>query len=174
MKIVMIFDQIQSGLGTKDDTMVPLTGKKEAVGPAVMMQPFLKEIDGHVMACLCCGNGTYLADPEEVSRKLCAMVKKLHPDVVICGPAFNYADYASMCAKVAVDINNTTESKAFAAMSQENGDVIGEYKSQVMIVKTPKKGGLGLNDSLKNICRVAKAMAENSGDLEKLRQEVCF
>ncbi len=23
MKIVMIFDQIQSGLGTKDDTMVP-------------------------------------------------------------------------------------------------------------------------------------------------------
>lgn len=29
MKIVMIFDQIQSGLGTKDDTMVPLTGKKQ-------------------------------------------------------------------------------------------------------------------------------------------------
>ena len=47
MKIVMIFDQIQSGLGTKDDTMVPLTGKKEPVGPAVMMQPFLKDIDGH-------------------------------------------------------------------------------------------------------------------------------
>ena len=51
MKIVMIFDQIQSGLGTKDDTMVPLTGKKEPVGPAVMMQPFLKDIDGHVIAC---------------------------------------------------------------------------------------------------------------------------
>ena len=28
--------------------------------------------------------------PEEVSRKLCAMVKKLKPDVVMCGPAFNY------------------------------------------------------------------------------------
>ena len=168
MKIVMIFDQIQSGLGTKDDRMVPLTGKKEAVGPAVMMQPFLKEIDGHVMACLCCGNGTYLENPEEVSRKLCAMVKKLKPDVVVCGPAFNYADYASMCAKVAVDVNNTTDSKAFAAMSQENEDVIAGYKEKVMIVKTPKKGGMGLNDSLKNICRVAKAMAEGSGDLEKL------
>ncbi len=174
MKIVMIFDLIQSGLGTKDDTMVPLTGKKEAVGPAVMMQPFLKDIDGHVMACLCCGNGTYLENPREVSRKLCAMVNKLKPDVVICGPAFNYADYAAMCAKVALDINSTTQSRAFAAMSQENGDVISEYKDQVMIVKTPKKGGLGLNDSLKNICSVAKAMAENSGDLEKLRQEVCF
>jgi len=170
----MIFDQIQSGLGTKDDTMVPLTGKKEAVGPAVMMQPFLKDIDGHVAACLCCGNGTYLENPNEVSRKLCAMVNKLHPDVVICGPAFNFADYASMCAKVAVDINQTTKSKAFAAMSQENTEVIAQYKDQVMIVKTPKKGGMGLNDSLKNICRVAKAMADGSGELEKLRQEVCF
>lgn len=174
MKIVMIFDQIQSGLGTKDDTMVPLTGKKEAVGPAVMMQPFLKEIGAHVMACLCCGNGTYLADPEEVSRKLCAMVKKLQPDVVICGPAFNYADYAAMCAKVADDVNRTTGIKAFAAMSQENGDVITAYKDRVVIVKTPKKGGMGLNDSLKHICQVAKAMAAEGTVPEQLKKEACF
>ena len=44
MKIIMIYDQIQSGLGTKDDTMVPLTGKKEPIGPAVMMEPFLKPV----------------------------------------------------------------------------------------------------------------------------------
>ena len=52
MKIIMIYDQIQSGLGTKDDTMVPLTGKKEPIGPAVMMEPFLNKVDGHVTACL--------------------------------------------------------------------------------------------------------------------------
>lgn len=174
MKIVMIFDQIQSGLGTKDDVMVPLTGKKEAVGPAVMMQPFLKEIDGRVTACLCCGTGTYLENPDEVSRKLCAMVKKLQPDVVVCGPAFNYAEYGEMCARVAADVNASTGSLAFAAMSQENEAVISRYKDRVMIVRTPKKGGLGLNDSLRNMCRVAKAMAEGSGDLEKLKEEVCF
>jgi hypothetical protein len=28
MKLIMIYDQIQSGLGTKDDTMVPLQGKR--------------------------------------------------------------------------------------------------------------------------------------------------
>ena len=50
MKIIMIYDQIQSGLGTKDDTMVPLTGKREPIGPAVMMEPFLKQVDGHVTA----------------------------------------------------------------------------------------------------------------------------
>ncbi len=173
MKIVMIFDQIQSGLGTKDDTMVPLTGKKEAVGPAVMMQPFLKDVDGHVIACLCCGNGTYLANPDEVSRKLCAMVNKLQPDVVMCGPAFNFADYAAMSARVAVDINASTKSKAFAAMSEENADTIAAYKDKVAIVKTPKKGGLGLNDSLKNMCRMARALADGA-DIESLKKETCF
>lgn len=173
MKIVMIFDQIQSGLGTKDDTMVPLTGKKEAVGPAIMMQPFLKDVDGHVIACLCCGNGTYLANPDEVSRKLCAMVNKLQPDVVMCGPAFNFADYAAMSARVAVDINATTKAKAFAAMSEENADTIAAYKDKVAIVKTPKKGGLGLNDSLKNMCRMAKALADGA-DIQGLKKETCF
>ncbi len=173
MKIVMIFDQIQSGLGTKDDTMVPLTGKKEAVGPAVMMQPFLKDVDGHVIACLCCGNGTYLANPDEVSRKLCAMVNKLQPDVVMCGPAFNFADYAAMSARVAVDINATTKARAFAAMSEENADTIAADKDKVAIVKTPKKGGLGLNDSLKNMCRMARALADGA-DIESLKKETCF
>ena len=79
----MIYDQIQAGAGTKDDKMVPLAAKKEPVGPAVMMEPFLKEIDGRVVACLYCGNGYYLENKEEVTRKLVAMVNKLQPDVVI-------------------------------------------------------------------------------------------
>ena len=84
------------------------------------------------------------------------MVNKLQPDVVMCGPAFNFADYAGMCAKVACDINATTKAKAFAAMSAENEDTIAAYKDKVAIVKTPKKGGMGLNDALKNMCTLAK------------------
>ena len=117
MKIIMIYDQIQSGLGTKDDTMVPLTGKKEPIGPAVMMEPFLKQVDGHVAACLCCGNGTYLANPEEVSRKLCAMVNKLQPDVVMCGPAFNYAFSADMAAKAFALVVALMSQATFAHMA---------------------------------------------------------
>lgn len=173
MKIIMIYDQIQSGAGTKDDKMVPLTGKKEAVGPAVMMEQFLKAVDGHVIACLYCGNGTYLADPEGVSKKLCAMVNKLNPDIVMCGPAFNFIDYAAMAAKVAYDINTTTQVAAFAAMSEENEDTIQAYKDKVHIVKTPKKGGIGLNDSLRNMCTLAKALVEKQ-DVSDLTKDICF
>ena len=43
-----------------------------------------------------------------------------------------------------------------------------------MIVKTPKKGGMGLNDSLKHICQVAKALSDGDPGLEALKQSVCF
>ena len=41
-------------------------------------------------------------------------------------------------------------------------------------IKTPKKGGMGLNDSLKHICQVAKALADEDPGLETLKQKVCF
>ena len=173
MKIIMIYDQIQSGLGTKDDTMVPLTGKKEPIGPAVMMEPFLNKVDGHVTACLCCGNGTFLADPEEVSRKLCAMVNKLKPDVVMCGPALNYLGYGKMAARVADDVIKTTGIPALAAMSKENEETIAAYKDKIHIVVTPKKGGTGLNEALEGMCVLAKAMVEKSGEAEAAAR-YCF
>lgn len=173
MKAIMIFDQIQSGLGTKDDKMVPLGGKKEAIGPAIMMAPFLKEENINVVACLYCGNGTYLENPKEVSRKLCAMANKIKPDIVICGPAFNFEDYAKMCAHVAYDLNTTTNIKAFAAMSEENEETIKAYKDKIAIVKTPKKGGFGLNDSLRNMCKLAHLIA-NGEDSNDLESQVCF
>ena len=173
MKVIMIYDQIQAGAGTKDDHMIPLGAKKEPVGPAVMMEPYLKAIDAHVVACLYCGSGTYKADQEEVTRKLVAMIHKLQPDVVMCGPAFNYADYAEMAAHVAVSINTQSTVCALAAMSEENSDTIEKHKEQLCIVKTPKKGGTGLNEALKNMCTLAKALHEKQ-DITSLKKEICF
>ena len=85
MKIIMIYDQIQSGAGIKDDHMVPLGATKDPVGPAVMMEPYLKKVGGRVVACLYCGDGFYEANADEVSRKLCAMVKKLRTGLQLPG-----------------------------------------------------------------------------------------
>lgn len=173
LKVIMIYDQIQAGAGIKDDRMVPLGAKKEAVGPAIMMEQFLRKVDAKVVACLYCGNGYYMENKEEVTRKLTAMVNKLQPDVVMCGPCFNYAEYAYMAASVALNINEKTSVPAIAAMSQENTETIEEFKDKILIVKTPKKGGTGLNEALNNMCIVSKALVEKQ-DTSKLKQEVCF
>ncbi|MEY8355497.1 GrdB-related putative oxidoreductase [Lachnospiraceae bacterium 54-53] len=173
MNIVMIYDQIQSGMGTKDDFMLPLGGKKEAVGPAVMMQPFLSRIGARVTACLYCGNGCFMENPETVCKKLSMMVQKLKPDAVICGPAFNYTEYARMCAAVAEQIQKDCTIPVFAAMSEENEETLQAYREKIAIVRMPKKGGAGLNDSLKNMCRLAEAVVKKE-DVEKIRKEVCY
>lgn len=173
MKIIMIYDQIQAGAGIKDDHMVPLGAKKEPVGPAVMMESYLRAVDGRVVACLYCGDGTFEADPAEVSRKLCAMVNKLKPDAVMCGPCFNYLGYGRMAAKVAKDIMDTTGIPALAAMSEENEETIAQYKGQIHIVKTPKKGGTGLNEALEGMCVLAKAMVDKKGEAEAAAK-YCF
>lgn len=101
----MIYDQIQSGKGIKDDHMVPLGLVKESCGPAIMMEPFLKQVNGHVVCCLYCGDGFYEANSDEVSRKLCAMVEKIKPDVVVLGHVSTILAMDAMAAHVAYDIN---------------------------------------------------------------------
>ncbi|TZE83031.1 GrdB-related putative oxidoreductase [Calorimonas adulescens] len=173
MKIVTIYDQIQSGMGTKDDKMLPLGGKNVPIGPGIMMTPFLKQIDAKIVACLYCGTGTYLNNKEMVSKKLCDMVQKLHPDVVICGPAFDYKDYAQMCAEITESINDSTDIPAIASMSAENEEIINKYKDRIYIVKCPKKGEAGLNSALQNLCQAAKALAVHDKNIANIK-EYCF
>lgn len=172
MKVIMIYDQIQAGAGTKDDKLVPLAGKKAALGPAVMMEQFFKQVDGKVLACLYCGTGTFEANPEETSRKLCAMVKKMGADVVICGPCFNYPAYSKMAAKVAMDLH-TNDIPVLSAMSEEMAETIETIKQDIPVVKMPKKGGTGLNEALRNICRMARALADGA-QVEELKKEICY
>lgn len=173
MKIVMIYDQIQAGLGAKDDRDLPLGILKEPVGPAVMMENLLKQVDGKVVATLYCGWGTYAANPDEVARKLVAMCHKIGPDVVMCGPTFNYAEYAEMACRVAADLEAAGKVRALAAVSEENAESIERYRDRVTIVRTPKKGGTGLNKALENMCRIAKGLVDGT-DITALKQEACF
>lgn len=173
MKIVMIYDQIQSGLGAKDDRNLPLGILKEPVGPAIMMESLLKQVGGKVVATLYCGWGTYADNPDEVARKLVAMCHKISPDVVICGPTFNYAEYAEMACRVAADLEAAGKVRALAAVSQENTDAIAKYKDKVTIVRTPKKGGTGLNEAFKNMCLVAKGLVDGT-DISDLKANACF
>lgn len=170
-KIVMILDQIQAGAGGKEKANIPPAGKSSALGPGVMMEPFL---DGSkIIATLFCGDQFFMENQDVVSDKMIAMVKKLSPDVVVCGPSFNYENFSKMSAILSKKINEETDIPSFTAMSEENSTVINEYKDSICIIKTPKKGGIGLNYSLKNICKLAKAMS-NKEDVTSLKEQICY
>lgn len=154
MKVIMIFDQTQSGLGGKENPMLPLGGKNMVIGAADMLEPYLKARDMQIAACLYCGDGFFKENKEEVTKKLAVMSKKLEADVVLCGPAFNYEGYAEMCAHVGEFIEKQLGIPTVAAMSKECADVITTYKDKVNIINMPKKGGIGLTDSLEAMCEL--------------------
>ena len=157
MKVMMIFDQTQAGLGGKESPDLPMGGKAMGIGSCEM-------------STLYCGDGTFLADPELNAKKFAAMAKKFNPDVVICGPCFNYANYGIMAAKSAEVISELTNIPAFAIMSQECEKAIETYKDKVTILKMPKKGGIGLNESLSAMCEYAKMLVDKKDTAEFLEK----
>lgn len=128
-KVLMILDQIQAGAGGKEKSDLPPAGKSLPLGPGVMMEPFLNDLK--IVATLYCGDEYFINNSEEVSNKMCAMVKKLNPDVVICGPSFNFENFSKMSCILAKKIKEETNIEAFAAMSEENSELINEYKNNL-------------------------------------------
>lgn len=174
MKVVLIFDQGLAGAGGKSNPNVGLTAVKGGVGSALMLEPHFEKIGAQVAATLYCGNEYFLQNEEEVVTKMTAMVKKVKPDFVLCGPCFNYPDYARMAAMISANILQNTEFKSCAMMSVENAETIEAYKDKTPILKMPKKGGTGLNDSFADLCEFMKGIVEGSGELEAVRNRVCY
>ncbi|MHC5249349.1 GrdB-related putative oxidoreductase [Enterococcus sp. HY326] len=173
MKIIFILDQIQAGLGGAEKGDQPLGGKYMAIGSVQMFENYLGAVNGEVMATLYCGDDYFAADAETNALKLTAMVKKLNPDVVICGPCFNYDKYGLMAGKVAATITDKLHKPVIAAMSQECAEAIELYKDQVDIVKMPKKGGTGLTESMETMLKLCQ-LKVNQEDTTAFTAEYCY
>ena len=48
-----------------------------------------------------------------------------------------------------------------------------EFKDKIHIIETPKKGGIGLNESLDGMCKLAKALVDHE-DLNPITSKYCF
>ena len=173
MKLVLIFDQIQAGAGGKEHANEVLHAKSGPIGSAKMFASIFEELGISVIGTIYCGTAYYEEHQEDVQKKVVAMIKKLNPDAVLCGPAFNYEGYAKMAAELTLQIQKVNDIAVVAACSQENETVIHEYKDKIHIVKMPKKGGIGLTDSLKNMTTLLDKMFKKE-DVNSLIESTCY
>ncbi|MBK2401659.1 GrdB-related putative oxidoreductase [Erysipelothrix sp. strain 2 (EsS2-6-Brazil)] len=161
MRVLLFFDQTQAGAGGKERPNVELAVEKGGIGSYHMFEKYIKQEGGLVLATMYCGNGYFFDHEEEVKRKVAGLATKLKADIVLCGPCFDYPDYSRMSAILAQYIEKNTDTKAVAMFSKENEEVIEQYKDSVRIIKMPRKGGTGLNESLENMSKVLKAVVED-------------
>lgn len=167
-KIALILNHVQAGMGSDENAMLPPSGKKAALGPGETLKPMFEDQNCEVVATLFCGDQYYLEHHTEVEKKFVGFAKKFEVDAVLCGPAMQYPNFGEMSARLAM-VFEKHGIPAVASMSVEN-PATEKYSKQVTIVKMPKKGGIGLQDSFKNMVLVTSKKASNESleDLSKI------
>lgn len=174
MKVIIIMDQIQSGLGGKERADTPLGGQRIAMGSADNVAKALKKVKGEVIGTFYCGTDYYQANQELVQGKFARMAAKMGADVVIVGPTYDYPEFARMACEVGVAIQDQTDIPVIGAVAiEKNADLIADYQARLPIVKMPKKGGTGLSGSLANLAQGCKVLT-TKGDLAAFKQQYCY
>lgn len=171
MKVILFLDQLQAGLGGKYDTSVPLGVEKGGIGSYGMFSSLMPSIDAVVVCTIYCGSVYYFDNREDVTTKIVKLLDKVKADVVICGPCFDFSDYANMAGDLATYIQANSDIKVVMACSKECSDAVSRYKDTVTIVQMPKKGGVGLNDSLKNLVSITKKVYDQES-LENVKEQL--
>ena len=151
MRIILFFDQIQSGTGGKEGSYVELAVEKGGVASYMMFEEYIKEIGGTVLATTYCSDSYFEKNEETVLTKMEGLINKVKADILLCGPCFNYHGYAKMSAILA--------------------DYIQKFKDRIVMIKMPKKGGVGLRESLKNMAKVIE-IVYNKEDLKKVENYI--
>jgi betaine reductase len=174
LKAVIILDQIQAGLGGKERADTPLGGKKIAMGSGDTTAKALAKVNGEVIGTFYCGTEYYQANQQLVQSKFTKMAKKMAADVVILGPTYDYPEFSRMACELAQAFQNETDIPVLQATAiEKNEELIAEFKDQLTIVKMPKKGDVGLSDSIENLVNGCKIAVEK-GDLVTYKAEFCY
>ncbi|OQO70221.1 glycine/betaine/sarcosine/D-proline reductase family selenoprotein B [Enterococcus villorum] len=170
-KIILILNHVMAGMGSDEQAQLPPGGKKVAMGPGETLAPLFKEKKATIIATLYCGDRYYLDHPEEVKQKFIGFAKKFEADAVLCGPAMHYPYFGEMAGKLAQEFQQAGI-PAVAAMSIEN-PAVEEYRTFIPIIKMPKKGGIGLNQSYKNMVECVTILA-NGQTLDVMENDLLF
>ncbi|EMF0077202.1 GrdB-related putative oxidoreductase [Enterococcus hirae] len=170
-KIILILNHVTAGMGSDEQAQLPPGGKKTALGPGETLAPLFKEKKAEIIATLYCGDRYYSSHPEEVKQKFIGFAKKFGADAILCGPAMHYPNFGEMAGGL-VEAFNKEGIPAVAAMSVEN-PAVAKYQQVITIVKMPKKGGIGLNQSYKNMATIVTQLAKGE-ERTSSEQEMIF
>ncbi|QAT41215.1 glycine/betaine/sarcosine/D-proline family reductase selenoprotein B [Clostridium sp. JN-9] len=159
IRVVQFLNQVQAGLGEDERMDIKPQAQNGAVGMGMLLKTMLMRNGADIIGTIVCGDNYFLQNKEEAIEEILKMIEKFKADVVVCGPALDYKRYGECCGYLVEAIENKLNIPAFAAMSKEStGTEL--FRKKVYIIETPKRGGTGLNNSLRKIAGFAVKLAE--------------
>ena len=126
IRIVHILNQFFAGIGGEEKADIPVAVADGSVGAARGLQGQLAD-RAQVIATIYFGDNYFHEHKDDAIAALLAELAKLHPDVVVAGPAFNAGRYGLACAEICQAVSEKLGLRCVTGMEPENPGV-GVYR----------------------------------------------
>ena len=118
-RILYYLNQFFGQIGGEDKADYAPTLDEKPIGPAMAFNQAIGDV-GEVVATLICGDNYFNENNDEALKFLDEALKKIKPDLVVAGPAFNAGRYGMACAGVAKFANKEHGIPVVSGMYEEN------------------------------------------------------
>lgn len=156
INVVHFINQFFAGLGGEEKAGTPPGVQEGPVGPGQLLQSLLAG-KGEVIATVFCGDN-YINEKEVLAtNEIVEMIARLHPSVVIAGPAFSSGRYGLSCGRVCQAVQQKLGIPALTGMHEENPGV-DLYRAKVYIASTSDRAS-GMGEAMAVIAKLAMKVA---------------
>lgn len=156
LRVVHYLNQFYGRIGGEDAADVPLELRDGPVGPGLRLQEELGTA-AQIVATLICGDNRAAGDLEAFGLEVAGVLRRLEPDVVIAGPAFNAGRYGLACGEVCRQAARALGRPAVTAMYEEN-PALEVYRRWIYILPATATA-VGMSDALRRLARFALRLA---------------
>lgn len=155
--VLHYINQFFAQIGGEDQADHPVEFfEGEVKGPGMaFMQLFGDE--AQIVGTIVCGDGYFNEHHDSSLEAILAFVDRVHPDVLVAGPAFNAGRYGVACGAVAAAVNERLGIPSLTGMYVENPGV-DLYKDKTYIVST-KNSAAGMRAAVKAMAPLALKLA---------------
>ncbi len=158
IKVVHYINQFFAQIGGEEAADYPAELREgEIIGPGAALAQGFKD-EAEIIATIVCGDSYFNEHLEQAKADILAMVKTLHPDVFIAGPAFNAGRYGVACGTIANAVQEELGIKSVTGMYVENPGA-DMFKDKVYIIST-KNSAAGMRDAVKKMAPLALKLAK--------------
>ncbi|MBI4525973.1 MAG: glycine/betaine/sarcosine/D-proline family reductase selenoprotein B [Deltaproteobacteria bacterium] len=159
-KVVHFLNQFFGGIGGEEKAHIAPELREGAVGPAKGLQLQLGD-EAKIEASVLCGDNFFAENGEEAKARTVELVKKVRPQLLMAGPAFDSGRYGFACAEVCQAVSTSMSIPCVTAMHPENPgvDASRSYKNLSVYVIPTAESVAGMPDALRKMAALAKRLA---------------
>lgn len=155
IKVVHYINQFFANIGGEEKADYAPELREGVVGPGMAFKAAFGE-EAEIVATVICGDSYFNEHLEDAKKTVLDMIRKMSPNLVICGPAFNAGRYGMACGTVAAAVKEELGIPVITGMYKENPGA-DLFRSKVYIVST-KNSAAGMRDAVAKMAPLALKM----------------